>query len=47
MQGFKLTVAKLPVTLVISSVGFEDKELVTDALVIDKELPCRPHWGRK
>src|SRR5215467_7029563 len=30
--NFKLTVAKLPVTLVVSSVGFEDKEItVTDA----------------
>ena len=36
---FKLTVTKLPVTLVISSVGFEDKEIsVTDASAIDVEL---------
>ena len=36
---FKLTVAKLPVTLVISSVGFEDKEIsVTDASAINVEL---------
>src|SRR4030095_2854013 len=37
--NFKLTVAKLPVTLVISSVGFEDKEIsVTDATPIDVDL---------
>src|SRR3954464_2929139 len=36
---FKLTVAKLPVTLVVSSVGFEDKEIsVTDVSGIDVEL---------
>src|SRR5215510_442576 len=36
---FKLTVAKLPVTLVVSSVGFEDREItVTDASAINVEL---------
>src|SRR5215510_9711614 len=36
---FKLTVAKLPVTLVVSSVGFEDSEIsVTDAVAITVEL---------
>jgi len=45
---FKLTVAKLPVTLVISSVGFEDKEIsVTDASAIDVELNVATTLGQE
>src|ERR1044072_5906084 len=45
---FKLTVAKLPVTLVISSVGFEEKEIsVTDAAGIDVELSPAATLGQE
>src|SRR6478736_5721901 len=45
---FKLTVAKLPVTLVISSVGFEDKEIsVTDASAINVELTQASSLGQE
>lgn len=45
---FKLTVAKLPVTLVISSVGFEDKEIsVTDATPIDVEITPAATLGQE
>jgi len=46
--NFKLTVAKLPVTLVISSVGFEDKEItVTDAAAVDAELTPAATLGQE
>src|ERR1044072_7304153 len=45
---FKLTVAKLPVTLVISSAGFEDKEIsVTDALRMDVDLSPAATLGQE
>src|SRR6476620_9740335 len=45
---FKLTVAKLPVTLVISSVGLEDKEIsVSDATPIDVELSAAATLGQE
>src|SRR4029079_17222656 len=45
---FKLTVAKLPVTLVISSVGFEDKEIsVTDATPVDVDLTPAATLGQE
>jgi hypothetical protein len=45
---FRLSVAKLPVTLVISSVGFEDKEIsVTDAIGIDVELTPAATLGQE
>src|SRR5215510_10531274 len=46
--NFRLTVPKLPVTLVVSSVGFEDKEIsVTDAAVIDLELAPAATLGQE
>ncbi|MBX9785212.1 MAG: TonB-dependent receptor [Chitinophagaceae bacterium] len=46
--NFKLTVDKLPVTLVVSSVGFEDQEInVTSAATVDIILATKASLGQE